>query len=102
MKNLVIITTQYFENYNVGPDGFNTMGDGTPHWKPKGESLWQIEMDADLLMMSDPHEVFGRMIAKHNNEAERFEYITHDVRWSEPHVLGTEEDYIQAHKEVEV
>ena len=36
MKVNVLVECQYFENYNVGPDGFNTFGDKQPHWKPKG------------------------------------------------------------------
>jgi len=49
MKAKVIIHCQYFENYNVGPDGFGE----TPHWKPKGG----FEFDADMEAQS--FEVFG-------------------------------------------
>ena len=31
-KIKIIIQSQYWENYNVGPDGFGDV----PYWKPKG------------------------------------------------------------------
>ena len=42
MKSKVIVSTQFYENYNVSDDGFNTNGDGQPHWKAKGGHEFEI------------------------------------------------------------
>ena len=98
--NKILVHAQYYENYNVGPEGFNMYGDKQPHWKPKGGHTFQIEMDADLLMFSDPAEVFGKMLEKQNSIAERFEYVDYEVQWQEPTLLGSQEDYIKANQEL--
>ena len=74
--NKILVHTQYFENYNVGPEGFGEV----PHWKPKGGHTFQIEMDADLLLYTDPAEVFGKMLEKQNSIAERFTYIEYEIQ----------------------
>jgi len=94
--NKILVHTQYFENYNVGPEGFGEV----PHWKPKGGHTFQIEMDADLLLYTDPAEVFGKMLEKQNSIAERFEYIEYEIQWQEPTVLGSQEDYIKTNNEL--
>jgi len=95
MKNTVLIHTQYFENYNVGPDGFNTYGDGLPHWKPKGGHTFSIEMDTDILLYcDDAPAIFQKMLDGQASVAERFEYIDHEIQWQEPTVLGTQDDFI--------
>lgn len=100
-KETVIIKTQYYENYNVGPDGFNTYGDKQPHWKPKGGMDFVIEMDADILLYCDnKEEVFQKMLDGHETVAERFEYRDYEVQWYKPHLLGSEDDFLQAMKSV--
>lgn len=99
--NKVLVHTQYYENYNVGPDGFNTYGDKQPHWKPKGGHTFQIEMDADLLMYSDPNTIFAKMVESQSSVAERFEYIEYEIVWQEPTPLGTEADYIKVNQSLE-
>ena len=94
--NKILVHTQYFENYNVGPEGFGEV----PHWKPKGGHTFQIEMDADLLLYTDPAEVFGKMLEKQNSIAERFTYIEYEIQWQEPTVLGSQEDYIKTNNEL--
>ena len=94
--NKILVHTQYFENYNIGPEGFGKV----PHWKPKGGHTFQIEMDADLLMYTDPAEVFGKMLEKQNSIAERFEYRDYEVQWQKPTVLGSQEDYIKANQKL--
>ena len=94
--NKILVHTQYFENYNVGPEGFGEV----PHWKPKGGHTFQIEMDADLLLYTDPAEVFGKMLEKQNSIAERFEYIEYEIQWQKPTVLGSQEDYIKTNNEL--
>lgn len=91
MKNTVLVHTQYFENYNVGPEGFGT----TPHWKPKGGHTFSIEMDADTLFYcDDAPAVFQKMLDEQSSIAEKFEYIDHEIQWQEPTPLGTEDQFI--------
>ena len=90
--NKILVHTQYEENY-----GFS---EGNFHWKPKGGHTFQIEMDADLLMYTDPAEVFGKMVESQNSDLERFKYIEYEIVWQEPTLLGTQEDYIKTNQEL--
>ena len=91
MKSTVLVHTQYHENYNVGPEGFGA----TPHWKPKGGHTFSIEMDTDILMYADNVEqIFAQLVERQSTIAEKFEYISHEIQWQEPTVLGTEEDFL--------
>lgn len=97
MKSTVLVHAQYYENYNVGPEGFGP----TPHWKPKGGHTFKIELDTDLLMYSDPQVIFAKMVEAQSSVAERFEYIDHEIQWQEPTLLGTEADYIAINQSLE-
>ena len=88
--NTVLVHTQYEENY-----GFH---EGNFHWKKKGGYTFQIEMDADLMLYSDPAEVFGKMVESHNTDLERFTYVDHDIQFHVPTLLGTQSDYIKINK----
>lgn len=90
--NKILVHTQYYENY-----GFH---EGTEHWKPKGGHTFQIEMDADLLMYTDPVEVFSKMVESQNSDLERFKYVDHEIVWQEPTLLGSQEDYIKTNQEL--
>ena len=90
--NKILVHTQYYENY-----GFH---EGGEHWKPKGGHTFQIEMDADLLMYTDPAEVFGKMVESQNSDLERFKYIEYEIVWQEPTLLGSQEDYIKANQDL--
>ena len=81
------IHTQYYENYNVGPEGFNTYGDKQPHWKPKGGHTFIIkDFDSDFLFYDEEAtvEVLKKLVAKQNSVAEKFEYIEHELVFGEP------------------
>ena len=91
--NTILVHTQYEENYAHYEGGF--------HWKKKGGHTFQIEMDADILMYTDPAEVFGKMLLNHSNDIERFTYLDYEVQWQAPTPLGTQEDYIKYLKVVE-
>ena len=80
--NKILVHTQYEENY-----GFN---EGNFHWKPKGGHTFQIEMDADLLMFTDPAEVFGKMLESQNSDLERFTYLEYEIVLHEPTLLCTQ------------
>jgi|GEM_PF-741221 len=88
--NKVLVHTQYEENY-----GFH---EGGVHWKKKGGHTFQIMIDADLLMYTDPAEVFGKMLESQNSDLERFTYLEYEIQWHEPTLLGTQADYIAANK----
>ena len=90
--NKILVHTQYEENY-----GFH---EGGEHWKKKGGHTFQIEMDADLFMYTDPAEVFGKMVESQNSDLERFKYIEYEIVWQEPTLLGTQEDYIKTNQEL--
>ena len=90
--NKILVHTQLEENY-----GFH---EGNFHWKPKGGHTFQIEIDADLLMYTDPAEVFGKMLESQSNNLERFTYLEYEIQWQEPTLLGTQEDYIKANQEL--
>jgi len=90
MKVNVLVNCQYFENYNVGPDGFNTFGDKQPHWKPKGGHQFLMPIEEDTVMYIEPWELVDAikvLIEKENSVASRFEYIDHEIQWIEPKTI---------------
>jgi hypothetical protein len=91
--NKILVHTQYEENYAHYEGGF--------HWKKKGGHTFQIEMDADLLLYTDPADVFGKMLETHNSDIERFTYIDYEIQFHKPTVLGTQADYIAANASLE-
>ena len=81
------IQAQYYENYNVGPEGFNTYGDGLPHWKPKGGHEFVIpDFDSDFLFYDEEQtvEVLKRLVEAESTIASKFEYISHELSFGEP------------------
>lgn len=81
----ILINTQYYENYNVGPDGFNLEGDKLPHWKPKGGHMFSMSIDSDALFYIDDIEgKLSKIISNQSSIAEKFEYISHEIEWNEP------------------
>lgn len=90
--NKIIVHAQYFEN--------KAFYEGGEDWRPKGGHTFQIEMDVDLLMFTDPSEVFEKMLESQNNDLERFTYVGHEIQWQVPTVLGTQEDYIKTNQEL--
>lgn len=96
MKVNVLVNCQYFENYNVGPDGFNTYGDKQPHWKPKGGHSFLMPVDEDTLLYTEPSDLVDAIcsiVEKQNNVASRFQYIDHEIQWIEPDVIqGLQEE----------
>lgn len=69
MLKTVHIYTQRYENY-----GYD---EGREYWKPKGEHVFEVEIDFDWLMYVDEETrtaVFNALLAKQSNELEMFEY----------------------------
>ena len=90
--NKILVHTQYYENY--------AHYEGGEHWKKKGGHTFMIKMDADLLLYTDPAEVFGKMIENTSNDVARYKYIDYEIVWQEPMVLGTQADYIKINSEL--
>ena len=90
--NKILIHTQYFEN--------KAFYEGGEAFRPKGGHTFQVEMDADLLLYTDPAEVFGKMLESQNTDLERFEYVEYEIQWQETTVLGTQEDYVKANQDL--
>jgi hypothetical protein len=78
------ISTQYYENYSHGSN--------SPHWKPKGTFEFMIKADADLIFYAtDLKEILSNMVTAQSNDHEKFEYIDHEISFTEPFLLSTEE-----------
>ena len=89
MKVNVLVNCQYFENYNVGPDGFNTFGDKQPHWKPKGGHQFTMEVETDVVMYTDDLEgKLTEIVKEQSNDLEKVEYRDHEVLFQEPTELS--------------
>jgi len=95
----VIVNCQYYENYNVGPDGFGEV----PHWKPKGGHEFSVEIDSDILMYSGEHfeKVLSKMVEDESTIAEKFEFRGYELKWSEPTPLDSNEFKSKLEKEYE-
>ena len=85
MKTLVQITAQYFENYNF----FNG---GTPNWKPKGGQVFNMYVDSDLFLYGEDTciEAIKVMLEEQCDKLNKFEYISHELIFSEPIVLDND------------
>lgn len=100
MKNTVIINTQYKENY--GAHDWDGNGECPQHWKMKGGFQFQLEMNTDFLLYEESAciEVFKKMLTNESNDHEAFEYIDHEIQWSEPTKLNSEEFMAMLQKQV--
>lgn len=88
------IECQYYENYNVGPEGFNTYGDKLPHWKPKGGHTFVIrDFDPDFIFYDEDQVVqaIKALVASKATVACKFEYLSHEVVFGEPEVIELNE-----------
>lgn len=92
-KNKVLVHTQYQENY-----GFH---EGNFHWKNKGSHTFEIEMDADILMYSNPSKVFSKMLESHNTDIERFIYVEYEIQFHKPTLLGNQDDYVKTNESID-
>jgi len=74
----LIIHSQYYENYSDAK---------TPHWKPKGGHEFVInEFDAEDLFYDEENVISAikSLIANQSNAFEKFEYISHELKFGEP------------------
>jgi hypothetical protein len=58
----------------------------------KGGFQFSVEMDADFLLYDKENciKVFKQMLETESNDYEAFEYIDHDIQWSEPTKLDSD------------
>ena len=70
----LIVTTKYFENYAIGPNGL----EATPHWIYKGNTDFLIEVDADDVFYSEEEhvvEAIEQLLKEMNNDYVLYEYV---------------------------
>ena len=86
MNVKISVNTQRYENY-----GFH---EGREYWKPKGGMLFTIEdIDADIVMYADNKKVveaIQRQLELRSSDLEKFEYIDHEVIFSEAKIAGVD------------
>jgi len=93
-KIKILVHSQYYENYAVGPDGF----DEVPYWKPKGGHEFYVEVDSDVLLYGEEQieKVLSKMVRNYSCReestiAEKFEYRGYEIQWGEPTLLNEKE-----------
>jgi hypothetical protein len=77
----VLVSAQYYENYS---------DTNIPYWKPKGGMDFSFPIDSDLVMYA-PDSVLEnaliKMVEEQSNGYARYEYRSHEVKFSEPKVV---------------
>lgn len=86
MNVKISVNAQRYENY-----GFH---EGREYWKPKGGMLFTIEdIDSDVVMYADHKKVveaIQRQLELRSSDLEKFEYIDHEVIFSEAKIAGVD------------
>jgi len=99
MEHTILIHTMYEENYgSCGRGKDSTVTDSrTEDWRNEGNHTFQIKIGSSILASYHrPAEVFQSMLDKeHNNNYERFTYVSNEVQLQTPTVIGTDKDYIK-------
>jgi hypothetical protein len=77
----ILVSAQYYENYS---DSKN------PYWKPKGGADFSFPVDSDLAIYAckeDLKNALMKMVEEQGNEYSRYEYISHEIKFSDPIVV---------------
>jgi hypothetical protein len=77
----VLVSAQYYENYSDTE---------TPYWKPKGGVDFSFPVDSELVMYVRREfleNVLIKMVEKQSNDYSRYEYLSHEVKFSNPIVV---------------
>ena len=77
----ILVSAQYYENYS---DSKN------PYWKPKGGADFSFPVDSDLAIYAckeDLKNTLMKMVEEQGNEYSRYEYISHEFKFSDPIVV---------------
>lgn len=77
-KTLVQITTQVWEN--------KSFYNGGNSWKPKGMQIFNLYADSDDFAYGEDKcvEAIKELLEEQSNEAERFDYVSHELIFHEP------------------
>ena len=92
-NTLVRISAQYYENYGSVE---------APYWKPKGGQEFSLRVDSDLFLYADEEceKALRLLVESKSNDYARYEYLDHDLVFSEPVPLPTE-DFMAAFEKVQ-
>lgn len=86
MKVTVRVNAQRYENY-----GFH---EGREYWKPKGGTYFTVEdVDSDVVDYADKNlikEALIEQLKSFSNDLERYEYIDHELVFSEMKIAGVD------------
>ena len=91
MKTLVQITAQYYENYAAHNSDWDGKREG---WKAKGGQVFQIYADSDDFFYGEEDciEAIKSLLKEQSNPYCKYEYVSHEIIFSEPITLeGFEE-----------
>ena len=75
----IIVTTQFHEN--------KAFSEGGEAWKPNGSHDFTFEMNGDVLINIPEKlliEAISNLVAKESNDLERFEYVSHELKFGQP------------------
>ena len=92
MMCTIQVTAQYYENYS---------DTNTPYWKPKGSVDFHFPLNADVALYVRKEELVEaliKMVEEQSNDYSLYEYIDHEVKFSNPIVvegLGRELERMQ-------
>ena len=91
-KTLVQITAQYSENYGTSEN---------PHWKFKGGQLFSLEADFDSFMYVEEQcvKAIQTLLEKQSNSMCRFEYVSHELIFSD--IIALDADLFEKELEKE-
>ena len=97
----LLVNCQYYENYNVGPEGFGEV----PYWKPKGGHQFLMPINSDYLMYADESQIveaITKIVEKQTTISCKFEYRDYTIQWSKPEKVGGLEDELKSMMNEEV
>ena len=81
MMCTIQVTAQYYENYSDTT---------TPYWKPKGAVDFHFPLNADVALYAPKGvlvEALIKMVEEQSNDYSLYEYIDHEVKFSNPIVV---------------
>jgi hypothetical protein len=77
----ILVSAQYYENYSDS---------NIPYWKPKGGVDFNFPIDSEVALYTPDailENALTKMVEEQSNEYSRYEYISHEVKFSEPIVV---------------
>jgi hypothetical protein len=77
----ILVSAQYYENYSDS---------NKPYWKNTAGADFYFPVDSDLVMWIDKEDLkvaLMKMVEAQSNEYSRYEYISHEFKFSDPIVV---------------